>query len=254
MGWFSSDTEKSVLATHPVNLDVTKQYGSGAEQDRLGQHMSGVGSKVGEKIKDGLHDIATAKGSGAEQVNGNLNWGYTEVLNIIQDRYGAHFGLGEPEQVRAAARSGYEKTKETATSAYEKTKNAAYSEYDHLKGTAKREYDQAKDATERGYDHAKNAAERGYERAKDAVDRALRAKGNGAEQDRLGSHFDYTSLDVKPVTRAALSIISKGGNLQAASGHGLGYDGWERAKYLAVYKGHGAEQVCHVSRLFAPLD
>ena len=164
------------------------------------------------------------------------------LLNFIQDRYGAKFGLGEPEQVRAAARSGYEKTKATATSAYEKTKNAAYSEYDQLKGTARKEYDQARDA-----------AERGYEKAKDAVDRALRAKGNGAEQDRFGSHFDYTSLDVKPVTRAALSIIGKGGNLQAASRHGLGHDGWERAKYLAAYKGHGSEQVMSYSRFSAPL-
>lgn len=68
MGLFGSSTEKSPLATHPVNVDVTKQYGSGAEQDRFGQHFSDVGSKVGEKIKDGLYDLASAKGSGAEQV------------------------------------------------------------------------------------------------------------------------------------------------------------------------------------------
>ena len=41
-----------------------------------------------------------------------------------------------------------------------------------------------------------------------------------------------------------MSIIKKGGDLGSASRHGLGYDGWERAKILAAYKGSGSEQVC----------
>ncbi|CAF9922431.1 MAG: hypothetical protein GOMPHAMPRED_002549 [Gomphillus americanus] len=179
MSWFSSKTEKSALASNPVNLDVTKQYGSGAEQDR----------------------------------------------------YGAHFGAESSDKVREAARSGYDQAKD-----------AAQKGYNQAKVSAERGYDQAKAKAEKGYSQAKATAEEGYERAKESIDKALNAKGSGAEQDLYGSHFDYNSLDLGPVTRATMSIIKKGGDLGSASRHGLGYDGWERAKILAAYKGSGSEQ------------
>jgi hypothetical protein len=161
MGWFSNSTEKSTLATHPVNPDITTQYGSGAEQDRYGQHFGAAGERIAEKVKDGLDDVLHARGSGAEQ-----------------DRFGQHLGVGSS----------------------------------------------------------------GYDKAKDAASRALHAQGNGAEQDRYGAHFSTGGRD--PVRAAALDIISAGGDAKKAGWHGLGHDGWERAKILATQKGTGAEQVC----------
>jgi hypothetical protein len=106
MGWFSS-SEKSAAATHPVNLDVTKEYGSAAEQDRYGQHFSASTDAIRRGIDKGvdkLQSAAMTSGSGAEQDR------YTEHLSIgdrgyqalkdaakykgegaEQDRYNAHF-------------------------------------------------------------------------------------------------------------------------------------------------------------------
>jgi hypothetical protein len=170
MGWFSSN-EKSAAATHPINPDVTTLRGSGAEQDRYGEHFSQIGHQAGEKIREGIHDLTHARGSGAEQ-----------------DRYGQHLGIGQS-----------------------------------------------------GYNAAKAEAQSGYDKAKSLAERALHAKGDGAEQDRYGAHFSTGGLD--PVRAAALDIISSKGDVGAASRHGLGHDGWERAKILAAQKGTGAEQV-----------
>lgn len=80
MGFFSSN-EKSAAATHPVNLDVTTQKGSGAEQDRYGQHFGASTEKlkeVGNAGLDKLKQAAMYKGEGAEQ-----------------DRYASHFSHPE---------------------------------------------------------------------------------------------------------------------------------------------------------------
>ncbi|KAF2855215.1 hypothetical protein T440DRAFT_464506 [Plenodomus tracheiphilus IPT5] len=88
MGLFSSSTEKSVLERYPNNPDITKQSGSGAEQDRYGQHFAQSTDKINEGINKGVDkvkgyaqdakgyakDAAQYKGDGAEQ-----------------DRYNAHF-------------------------------------------------------------------------------------------------------------------------------------------------------------------
>ena len=134
--------------------------------------------------------------------------------------------------------------RDAARSGYDQAKDAAQRGYNQAKVSAEKGYDQAKTKAEKGYNQAKATAEEGYERAKATIDKALNAKGSGAEQDLYGSHFDYSSLDLAPVTQATLSIVKKGGDLGSASRHGLGHDGWERAKILAAYKGSGAEQVC----------
>jgi len=80
MGWFSS-TEKSAAATHPVNLDVTKEHGSAAEQDRYGQHFASSTDAIRRGIDKGVDKIQNAAktaGSGAEQ-----------------DRYGEHLSIGD---------------------------------------------------------------------------------------------------------------------------------------------------------------
>ncbi|KAF2128952.1 hypothetical protein P153DRAFT_357439 [Dothidotthia symphoricarpi CBS 119687] len=95
MGFFSSN-EKSAAATHPVNLDVTSQSGSGAEQDRYGAHFGASTDKlkeVGNKGLDKLKQAALAKGEGAEQ-----------------DRYASHFshpkvGVLDTQKVTKAVES-----------------------------------------------------------------------------------------------------------------------------------------------------
>jgi len=92
MGLFSSPTDKSVVERYPNNPDITSQYGSGAEQDRYGQHFARSTEKISEGINRGVdkakgyaqdaaqdakgyaQDAARYKGNGAEQ-----------------DRYNAHF-------------------------------------------------------------------------------------------------------------------------------------------------------------------
>jgi len=80
MGWFSSD-EKSSLATHPVNVDVTTKHGSAAEQDRFGEHFGASTDAIRRGVDKGLNKLqqaALAKGEGAEQ-----------------DRYGDHMSIGD---------------------------------------------------------------------------------------------------------------------------------------------------------------
>ncbi|KAH8716918.1 hypothetical protein GQ44DRAFT_624618 [Phaeosphaeriaceae sp. PMI808] len=70
MGLFSNSTEKSAMAQNPVNPDITKQYGSGAEQDRYGSHFSTSTSDIGQSINQGVDKVkeaALTKGEGAEQ-------------------------------------------------------------------------------------------------------------------------------------------------------------------------------------------
>jgi hypothetical protein len=70
MGLFSSSTEKSVMSQYPNNPDITRQSGSGAEQDRYGSHFAASTEKIEQGINygvDKLKDAAKTKGSGAEQ-------------------------------------------------------------------------------------------------------------------------------------------------------------------------------------------
>lgn len=96
MGFFSSSNEKSTAATHPINPDVTGQYGSGAEQDRYGAHFGASTEKLkeaGNRGLDRLRQAALAKGEGAEQ-----------------DRYASYFshpevGVLDTERVKRAVES-----------------------------------------------------------------------------------------------------------------------------------------------------
>ncbi|KAH3915050.1 hypothetical protein HBI56_016170 [Parastagonospora nodorum] len=77
MGLFSSSTEKSTAAQYPVNPDITRQYGSGAEQDRYGSHFGASTERIQHGIEKGVDKVKQAaqyRGEGAEQ-----------------DRYNAHF-------------------------------------------------------------------------------------------------------------------------------------------------------------------
>jgi hypothetical protein len=81
MGWFSSSTEKPVSERYPVNPDITSQKGSGAEQDRYGQHFGASTDAIERGINRGvdkLKEAASASGSGAEQ-----------------DRYSEHLSIGD---------------------------------------------------------------------------------------------------------------------------------------------------------------
>ena len=117
MGWFSSN-EKSAAASNPINPDVTTSRLSGAEQDRYGEHFSQIGQQAGERIREGIHDIAHARGSGAEQ-----------------DRYGQHLSVGQSgyNAAKAEAQSGYNKAKAEAQYGYEKAKSVAENAL-HAKG------------------------------------------------------------------------------------------------------------------------
>jgi hypothetical protein len=77
MGLFSSSTEKSTAAQYPVNPDITRQSGSGAEQDRYGSHFGASTERIQHGIEKGVDKVKEAaqyRGTGAEQ-----------------DRYNAHF-------------------------------------------------------------------------------------------------------------------------------------------------------------------
>jgi hypothetical protein len=111
MGWFSSSTEKSYAATHPVNPDITKQYGSAAEQDRYGDHFGASTDAIRGGIERGVDKVkqaASYKGEGAEQDRYNEHLsigdrGYNKAKSAAhdalhykgdgaeQDRYNAHF-------------------------------------------------------------------------------------------------------------------------------------------------------------------
>ncbi|KAH7348167.1 hypothetical protein BKA66DRAFT_447368 [Pyrenochaeta sp. MPI-SDFR-AT-0127] len=123
-----------------------------------------------------------------------------------QDRYGSHFSVPTD-----ALNKGVDKLREAALA---KGEGAEQDRYNAHLGVGSK-----------GYDKLKEAA---------------RAKGDGAEQDRYNAHFSPAlhSLDAQRVKEAAQSIVTKG---NAASSHGLGYDGQQRAKLLAG-SGTGAEQ------------
>ena len=121
MGWFSSD-EKSTLATHPVNVDVTTKSGSAAEQDRYGQHFSSDAIRRGvDRGLDKLQNAANAAGSGAEQdryashlsVGDRIHRAIQEAARYQgdgaeQDRYNAHFSpaLHSADSVKALKAAG----------------------------------------------------------------------------------------------------------------------------------------------------
>lgn len=104
MGLFSSSTEKSAAAQYPVNPDITRQHGSGAEQDAYGSHFGGSSAKIEHGINQGidkLKEAAQYQGQGAEQ-----------------DRYNAHFSPAahgtDAHRVQQAAESLLNKAKGSA--------------------------------------------------------------------------------------------------------------------------------------------
>ncbi|KAF2826490.1 hypothetical protein CC86DRAFT_293341 [Ophiobolus disseminans] len=104
MGLFSSSTEKSTLAQYPVNPDITRQSGSGAEQDRYGSHFGASTAKIEQGINKGIDYVKEAaqyKGEGAEQ-----------------DRYNARFSPAahgtDAHRVQQAAESLLNKAKGSA--------------------------------------------------------------------------------------------------------------------------------------------
>jgi hypothetical protein len=92
MGLFSSSTEKSTAAQYPVNPDITRQSGSGAEQDRYGAHFGASADYVADKVKGAAKDALHYQGQGAEQ-----------------DRYNSHFSPAahsiDAQRVQQAAKS-----------------------------------------------------------------------------------------------------------------------------------------------------
>ncbi|KAF2870605.1 hypothetical protein BDV95DRAFT_574210 [Massariosphaeria phaeospora] len=94
---------------------------------------------------------------------------------------------------------------------------------------------------------ARKASSMGHE-AKDATKRALDARGNGAEQDRYGGHFTTRGSwsgfgGPDPVQTAVQGIQNAKDKATGYNGwFGLGHDGQQRVKYLAM-KGDGGEQV-----------
>ncbi|KZM21324.1 uncharacterized protein EKO05_0008881 [Ascochyta rabiei] len=187
MGWFSSD-EKSVLATHPVNPDVTTSRLSGAEQDRYGEHFSQIGQQAGEKIREGIHDITHARGSGAEQ-----------------DRFGQHLGVGQSgyNAAKAEAQSGYNKAKAEAQSGYDKAKSVAERAL-HAKGNGAEQdryaahfgglFDPVRASAlsiiSSGGDVSKaNYHWLGHDGRERAKFLAAQKGTTGSEQDRYGAHF-----------------------------------------------------------------
>lgn len=101
------------------------------------------------------------------------------------------------------------------------------------------------DRVREGADYVRDGADRVKEGVKEGLKDFATKKGNGAEQDRYGSHF---SLDNDPVAAAARWLSDKQRGVTTQDGYngwfGLGYDGWTRARRMAMTQGAGAEQVC----------
>jgi hypothetical protein len=77
------------------------------------------------------------------------------------------------------------------------------------------------------------------DRMKDAALNATTTKGTGSEQDRFQIHFGIDGEKIKAATKSWIDSSGKSLGL----GHGLGYDGQQRAIQLANIQGVGAEQV-----------
>jgi hypothetical protein len=125
MGLFSSSTEKSVMSQYPTNPDITRQSGSGAEQDRYGSHFGASTAKIEQGINKGIDyakQAAQYKGEGAEQDRYNAR--FSPAVHSIDARrvqqYAASlmhkangnaatsssFGLGYDGQQRAKVLAG----------------------------------------------------------------------------------------------------------------------------------------------------
>ncbi|KAL6707084.1 hypothetical protein ACN47E_004836 [Coniothyrium glycines] len=186
MGWFSSPTEKPVSERYPNNPDITTQRGSGAEQDRYGQHFGASTEAIERGINKGVDkvkDLASTRGSGAEQ-----------------DRYGEHLAIGD---------RGYNKLKGAAKDAArykgdgaEQDRYAAhFSPALHnldaqvVRRAAARIAAQGEKASYLGLGYD------GQQRAK-----LLAGSGVGAEQERLGQHFGLT----KEAVQAAAQRLKDG--------------------------------------------
>lgn len=84
----------------------------------------------------------------------------------------------------------------------------------------------------------------GLDQIKQAGIRALNFKGEGAEQDRYAKHFSGDNDVVRKAAQSILRAKAAGAEQDRWENHfGLGYDGWQRARTLALARGSGAEQV-----------
>ena len=83
MGWFSSSTEKPVTERFPNNIDVTSQHGSGAEQDRYGQHFS----IPSEKVERGIDKVKEAGERGYDKVKDASERGYDKMKDAGERGY-----------------------------------------------------------------------------------------------------------------------------------------------------------------------
>ncbi|CAI6327522.1 unnamed protein product [Periconia digitata] len=82
----------------------------------------------------------------------------------------------------------------------------------------------------------------GLEQVKDAASKAANYKGEGAEQDRYAAHFSPNHHAVAEAAAGLLKAKASGKEPSWPISYGLGFDGWERAKRMALLKGDGAEQ------------
>ncbi|KAF1939216.1 hypothetical protein EJ02DRAFT_457168 [Clathrospora elynae] len=179
MGWFSSSTEKSTLATHPVNPDITTQYGSAAEQDRYGDHFGASTDAIKRGVDKGLSKLqqaAAMKGEGAEQ-----------------DRYNEHLSIGD---------RGYQAMKDAARyqgdGAEQDRYNAHFSPSIHSLDARKAVQAAASIAAKGSQASYHGLGYDGQQRAK-----MMAGSGMGAEQDRLGQHF---TLSRDAVANAAKKV------------------------------------------------
>lgn len=111
MGLFSSDSNTTNEAHARHALNKTSSMGSGAEQDRYGQHF-GISEEGISRMKTSALEM---KGSGAEQDRYAMHFGldgdkvkaaaqhllHAKSSGAEQDRYAAHFGLGADGWARA---------------------------------------------------------------------------------------------------------------------------------------------------------
>jgi hypothetical protein len=189
MGWFSSSNEptgNTNASSYPTTTNPSSHFaGSGAEQDRYGAHLSGIGEKAADKIKDATSGFR-GTGTGAEQ-----------------DRLGAHLGgMGAEAANKAKAAA----SNVTGTGA-EQDRYASHFSLDmgSVSAVAQNILNAAENAIGQGNTGNTSRPWMGY----DGQQRWLRmasTKGVGAEQDRFGGHF---GVDKKSIQNAAQSVTDR---------------------------------------------
>lgn len=174
MGWFSSSTEKPVTERFPNNIDVTSQRGSGAEQDRYGQHFS----IPSEKVERGIDKVKEASERGYDRLKDASERGYEKVQQAGKNAVN-YQGAGAEQDRYAAYFSPYLHNMDART----------------VKAVAASIAVQGSQASFRGLGYD------GQQRAK-----LMAGSGTGAEQERLGAHFGLT----KDAVAAAAQKLKEG--------------------------------------------